>query len=62
MPNETILRIPRNDDVNDFVLVNVTDKGPHILKLVGTEGQAKYSASCNIHLLNFKICVLTHHF
>ncbi|KAH7154998.1 hypothetical protein B0J13DRAFT_654517 [Dactylonectria estremocensis] len=43
-----ILRFPRSDDESAFVLVQVTSKGSRALdlKMVGTEGEAPYIASC----------------
>lgn len=43
-----VLRFARSDDTSSFVLLQVTPKGsrPLDLKLVGTEGEAPYVASC----------------
>lgn len=48
MAQTRILRFARSDDKSAFVLVQVTPKGskPLDLKLVGTEGEAPYVASC----------------
>ncbi|KAH7157050.1 hypothetical protein EDB81DRAFT_411415 [Dactylonectria macrodidyma] len=48
MVRTRILRFPRSDDESAFVLVQVTPKGSRALdlKLVGTEGEAPYNASC----------------
>ncbi|KAJ4316424.1 hypothetical protein N0V84_007861 [Fusarium piperis] len=58
MAQTRILRFARSDDKSAFVLVQVTPKGskPLDLKLVGTEGEAPYVASCKVVSLRVKNC------
>ncbi|KAM0427039.1 hypothetical protein ACHAPT_007937 [Fusarium lateritium] len=58
MAQTRILRFARSDDKSTFVLVQVTPKGskPLDLKLVGTEGEAPYVASCKVVSLRVKNC------
>lgn len=47
LPDSKVLRLPRTDVANDFVLVNVQQSGsdPLDLKLVATDGEAPFVTS-----------------
>ena len=65
-----VLKFPRSDDKSSFVLLQATPKGSKQLdlKLVGTEGEEPYVASCksfhyppsNIAIWETLVCNLQH--
>lgn len=48
MASTRVVKFPRSDDASSFILVQITPKGskPLDVKLVGTEGEEPYVASC----------------